>query len=261
MRRGFRLSAVILPSLLVITAAIPSWAWRGGFRGPGIGLYVAGGPWWGYDYPYYGPPDYPYYYPDAAQPYPYTYALPVAPSQETQTAAPDNSRQDLKFLYRQIAQARNQVDFDYQDGDISRSEHNAELMRLYRIKKEAQTEAKLNGGYLTGDQENELLQLLRSGGEVSESYAPRAPEASNKSVKKVNDEITGLRSLLDAKLTQGNITRAQHDSLMDYLKSTEQHVQSDAAQNDGSLTPDEESAVLLQLQRVSDSLTKNLVVN
>ncbi len=192
MRRGSRLSAVVLPSLIYCShQLLRLWAWRGGFGGPRVGVYLGAGPWWGYgDYPYYGAPGDPYYYPYGAQPAPYTYAVPVAATQDTQ-AAPDNSQQDVKFLYRQITRARNQAEFDYDDGDISRADYQAELSRLYRIKKEAQTEAKLNGGYLTGEQENELLQLLRSGGDVSASYAPRAPEAfhNHQSIKKVTDEI------------------------------------------------------------------------
>src|SRR5580704_17144340 len=99
MRRGLHPSVVVLPALLLLTSAIPSWAGiRIGFGGPRIGVYVGPGPWWGsgdyYDYA----PDYSYQQPQSA---------------------PDNSPQDLKFLNRQIAGARDQINFEYQDGDIS----------------------------------------------------------------------------------------------------------------------------------------------
>jgi hypothetical protein len=266
MRRSIGLWAVMSLAPLLVSFVSPSWAWwRGGYRGPGIGVYLSPGPWWGYGYydPYYGYPGNPYY-PYAYSPYdvPYTYALPgVTPaSRETQGSA-DDSRHDLKFLDTQIARARDRVEYEYEDGDITRAERDAELDRLVGIKKEARAEAKVNGGTLTGDQERELLQLLRSGGTVSGSSAPRAPENSDRGLKKVNDEVSRLQGLLDKKLAAGDITKAQHDGMRDYLDRTEKQVQSDAAANDGTLTPDQENTVLQQLQRASDSLTKNFVVN
>ena len=179
---------------------------------------------------------------------------------DTQPAA-DDSQRDLKFLNAQIARARDRVEYDFQDGDITRAERDAEFNRLVGIKKEARAEAKMNGGAITGDQERELLQLLRSGGTVSGSSAPRAPENSDRGLKKVNDEISRIRGLLDKKLASGDITKAQHDGMRDYLARTEKQVQSDAASNDGMLTPDQEATVLQQLQRASGSLSKNFVVN
>ncbi len=168
------------------------------------------------------------------------------PPQETRTS-PDDSRHDLKFLNRQIARARDQADFEYQDGDISRAEHDREIRRLYEIKKSIRDEAKVNGGTLTGDQENEWLQLLRSGGEVSESSSPSAPEVSGHDLKKVTDEIHRTHLLMDQKLKEGNITKAQYDGLSDYLARTEKHAQADASENDGTLSPDEENTILQQL--------------
>ena len=204
----YRLGVILLASLFVATS---SWAWfRGGFRGGGVGVYVGPGPWWGYG-PLLLPPitiltltTIPYYVPQEQQP--------------PQQAEPDDSRHNLKFLNDQIAQARDRTNFDYDDGDISRGEHEAELHRLVDIKREAKLEAKLNGGYLTGDQERNLLTLLRNGGSVSadepsaEPVAEREPQKSGRELKRVTDEMGQLHAMLDKKLSDGDITKAQHDS-------------------------------------------------
>jgi len=273
MQRSIRVWGFVLPALLLVSSVRPAGAWvRVGFGGPRVGVYLGPGPWWGYG-GYYDVPDDPYSYPYAYSPYyypygdapygrPYTYALPgVAPTpQQTQTSA-DDSRHDLKFVDAQIKRARDRADYDYEDGDITRAERDKEFNRLVGIKKEARAEAKVNGGYITGDQESELIQLLRTGGTASGSYASSAPENSGQSLKKVNEEIGRVRALLEAKLKTGDITRAQYEGMRDYLTRTEKQVHSDAAANDGTLTPDQENTVLQQLQRASDSLAKNLIAN
>ena len=72
MRRAIGLWGIVLSALLLMSAVPSSWAWvRIGFRGPGVGVYLAPGPWWGYGYydPYYDVPADPYYYPYAYRSY------------------------------------------------------------------------------------------------------------------------------------------------------------------------------------------------
>ena len=246
-----------------------SWGWRGGW-GPRVGVYLGPGP-WGYD-PYYYDPyygGYPYYYPNAYYPYNSGYAPPTAASQapeETQPSSPDNSRHDLKFLNRQIARARDQVDYEYEDGDISRAEHNAEIHRLSLITKHAHAAAKANCGYLTRDQEEAFLRQVRgeeppmedyNGGRITASEVPVVP--SGRTLQKVNGEITRLRALLDKKLADGDITKAQRDGMNNFLDRIDQHVHSDAASNGGTLTADQEGSALQQLRRANDSINQNFV--
>jgi len=273
--------SLAIPVFLLIGSVPPSWGWRGGgWGGPRVGVYVGPGPWWygpNYYDPYYG--DTPYYYPTAYYPYyPYNPGYVPAPApaaeapQEETRASPDNSRHDLIFLNSQIARARDQVDYEYDDGDISRAEHSAEIHRLSQITKAAHAAAKANGGYLTGDQEDSFMRQLRgeeapaenSGGsnglEDRGRTEPEAPPAvSGRSLQKVSGEISRLRALLDKKLADGDITKAQQDGMNRYLNQIDQHIHSDAAANNGTLTPDQESAALQQLRRSEESITQNFI--
>jgi hypothetical protein len=175
------LFGIAVSVLLIAGSVSPSWAWRGGWGGPRVGVYLGGGPWWGgpyWDDPYYSDPYPAYYYPYAYYPsypyYPYyppvqsapqyapqQYAPPPQATPQTTQASPDNSRRDPRFLVHQIVGARGQINYEYQDGDISQSFHDGEIRRLAKIEDEARTDVKANGGYLTADQERALLQQLR----------------------------------------------------------------------------------------------------
>jgi len=263
MNRAWKTALVIL---LLVSAVSPSWGWwrRGLRRGPRVGVYLGPGPWW-YD-PYYDP-YYPYYYPYS--PYYPAYPPSVRPSSGETQSSPDNSRHDLQSVNDQIARAREEIQYEFDDGDITRADRDAETHRLSEIAKEARAQAKANGGYLTGNQENALLRQLR-GEPVSESKRqepqnskePQNPvDQPHRDLKTVNEEIIRLRTLLDKKLAHGDITKGQHDKMNEYLARIDQKVQSDAAANGGTLTLDQENAVLEQLERVSDSINKDFVVN
>jgi len=281
MNRNRLFWSLALPIFLLISSVPPSWGWRGGgWGGPRVGVYIGPGPGWSDPYyydPYYG--DYPYYYPNAYYPYNAGYAPASAQAsqapEDTQGPSPDNSRHELRFLNSQIARARDQVDYEYDDGDISRAEHNAEIHRLSEITKAARTAAKANGGSLTGDQEDAFMRQLRGEEAPAErSYGRNGnsgledrgrPEeespvvASGRSLQKVGGEISRLRALLDKKLADGDITKAQHDGMNHYLDQIDQHVHSDASSNGGTLTLDQESAALQQLQRAEGSITQNFI--
>jgi hypothetical protein len=183
----------------------------------------------------------------------------------------------LKFLNDQIAQARAQVDYEYDDGDISQTEHGTELNRLSQIAKEASAQAKAGGGTLTRDQENSFLRELN--GQPSSAQAAqtnmepaRVPdnlreesESSRDNIRRdlntVNDEMKRLRVLLDKKLEDGDITKAQRTRMSNHLDLIDKEIQSSASVNGGSLTLDQETTILRQLQRASDSIEKNFVVD
>jgi len=258
---------VFFLSLLLLAGTIsPASAWfRVGFRGPRVGVYLGPGPyWWGYPYdPYYEPYYDPYY--DYSYGAPPVYAPVESEYPPSQESDQDNTRHSLEYLNDHIARARDFVDYEYSDGDISKAEHNAEIHRLYLIERTARSEAKINGGYLTTEQQNDLLLQLHSGAQPVET--PSAPESRTSIVNSRNgiqptiNRIAQLRKLLDKKLADADITKAQHDGMAAYLDRIDKQVRSDASANEGRLTPDQESAVRQQLQRAEDSITKNFVVN
>lgn len=163
--------------LLLGTVSVPSWAWvRVGFRGPRFGVVVAPGfgAYYPYDPYYYGPYAYPgYYYPYPVYPYPYypqypygAYppppygASPQQPAQPPQAPPPDTSRHDLTYFKQQLARVRERLDFDLSDGDITRDQRDADRRQLDQVEQEAKADAASNGGYVTGDQERELLHRI-----------------------------------------------------------------------------------------------------
>jgi hypothetical protein len=260
LQRAWRITVSII---LACSLAAPGWAWRGGWRGPRVGVYLGPWPWW--NDPYYDsyyPYDPPYaYYPADEVPY---VLEGVAPPQQTGNL-PDNARHDLRFLKKQIDMARDQVDFALEDGDVSRAQHDAEMRHLEEIEAEAHAEAKAGGGTITGDQERDLLRQIR-GGERAEAASPPPQNQSlnlhlEDNLRMVNDRMTRLHSLLDNKQATGDITKVQHDGMSGYLARIEKQARSDAEANGGSLARDQESAILEQLQRAEDAIARNFIVN
>src|ERR1051325_10819500 len=125
-----RLSMITMAMAVLAGLASPSWArWhRGGWRGPHVGVYLGPDPWWWgnafYD-PYYYPPYYyaPYPYNGYAYPYPYANPYPARLGQQAPAPqAPDNSHHQLSEIEREIARARDTINFELEDGDLTKEE-------------------------------------------------------------------------------------------------------------------------------------------
>ncbi len=268
MNRRLGLWSVRLPAILVFGGSNPSWAH---FHG-GVGLYIGPGAFWypgpyydpydTYPYPYYSYP-YPYYDPYPYEPYVYApYAPEEKSAREEKPAAPDESRHDLSFVESQLARAREEINFDYDDGDITKEQRKMALRRLKEIRDEAYTEEKSNGGFITGDQQQALINEIH-GGRRHAQAAPRAETAPapNEKLAAINTEISQLRQLLDKKLAERNITKAQRDGMAAYLDRTEKLARSQAMANGGTLTPDQTEAVRQQLDRAKHAIQSNLITN
>jgi len=195
----------------------PSWGWvRGGFGfrgGPGV---VIGGPWWPYWYPDYNYPYYGYGY------YPVPYAAPYA--YESSAAAPSSQA---------MMPSKEELRFQYEDGDISKEEYEAGLRRLTETKAQPRAEA-----------------------------MPRAEAAPRgESLMAVNDLQTELHALLDQKLKEGSITGAQHDAEAGYLAQLDRQAHSEAEANGGRLAPPDEAELVRKLHGAYYAINHNLVVN
>jgi hypothetical protein len=262
MKRHLSFWSILLPAFLLVGSVRPSWAH---FHGR-FGLYIGPGfwnsgpyydPYYDYPYPY---PYYPYY---PYEPYAYVpYARVEAQPQQERVAKPDESRHDLTYIEGQLAQAREQIVYEYEDGDITKEQRRNGIHHLKNILDEARAEAKSNSGYITGEQQNELLDEIR-GRSSRTRTADTAPatEMSGISLATVDQQIARLRNQLDQKLKVGNITKAQHDGMVDYLARTEKQARSQASANGGTLTHDQEEALRQQLERVEQTIEHNLVIN
>ena len=258
MRRYARI--LFLPAFLLGCLATPSAA------RVHVGVYLGPG-WWGapYDPFWYDPYWYdPYWYGSYGYPYSPYYPPYVYEQVEREPAKiprkPDTSRHDLTFIEGQIARAQEEAEFNYDDGDVTKEQYKAELHRLSKIREEARAQAKANGGYITGDQEKDFLKAIRGEPLMARPASESAPATTpDVNVMAVTDRIARLRDLLDQKVASGDITKAQRRGLADYLDRTEKQVKSQAASHDGTLTADQEEAVMQQLRRVEDSISENLI--
>jgi len=261
----------VIVSLLLLCVALPSWAWRGGWRGggwgwrgPRVGVYLGPGP-------YLYPPYDPYYYYD---PYPY-YGVPYSrtivesPAQETPTE-PDNSRYSLKFINSQIANQRALIKNDYADGDITAEQRDSQLQTLKQIEKESRDLASTNGGTISGDQQNELLEQLhgqpvrpptQTAQETPEPSTPRhlvsSDSGSHRDLTVVNDLEIELHALLNQKLKEGSITQAQYEGEKQYLDKLQGQAKTEAASNGGSLSTEQEDSLVRQLYRAFYTINHN----
>jgi|GEM_PF-1647210 len=284
-------TGTLLLALSFFLSAAPLWAWggRGGYyrggwhgggwnhggyyHGGGIGIVVgAPGPWWYPDYPY--DPYYPYAY---ATPVPYITPVSEPPIvvQENVTApdpAPDTAQRDLKNFNAQLQRARSNITFQYQDGDINKTEMEKALRYYDALDQEAHAESDGNGGYLTRDQERALITAIQHPGVIPHTPAestrslppvssPGYPSPAEGHLTAVNDLLLELRTLLDQKLKDGAITKAQHDAEATYLSRVEKQAQLDATANGGHLTATQERAITQQLHQAYYAINHDLVVN
>lgn len=274
-----RASVAAISVFILGSLVLPSWGWvRGGwgFRGGwGPRVYI-GGPWWPYAYPYYDPYG-PYY-----DPYPPDYygAPTPAPSASINS---ESSGRNLKNVGEQLARMRDRLDFKYQDGDISQAQLDAGLRYLDAIEKLAHSEMDANGGTLTGGQENSLLGQVQQAdpaihGDPSAPYPPvtgysAAPEVSPatqpesaytppiRNSTTVSDLLLELRTLLDQKLKDGAITKAQDAAEASYLKSIDDQVQTASRTNGGALSPEDEQQFIDQLHQAYYAINHDLIVH
>ncbi len=252
MKRHLNFGSILLTTLILLSSTSPSWAH---FHGR-FGIFLGPGLW--YPGPYYDPYDeYPYAYP-----YYDSYSYDSYGAAPERAAAPDDSRHDLTYLEGQLAMAREEINFDYDDGDITKEQRKMALRHLKEIRDEANSESKANGGFLTGNQFKVLLNELHGGPRQERSTRQASvSKTPNRNLGATTDKISQLRGLLDKKLSESNITKAQHDGMADYLARTEKQVRSQASANGGSLTRDQEEAVREQLERVERSIQRNLIMN
>ena len=166
MRNRFSAAAAVL--ILVLAGSVqPSWGWRGwgwglGFWGPAVAVAATAPIWDPYYYgPYYSPYDYP--------PGPYA-AAPVgvypayrdrAPAPAEETSAPDNGKRPLDSVKSRLIQMREEINYKYDDGDMSRNEKEAAIHYLAQIADLAKSESAANGGYLMANQEDALLDAIQ----------------------------------------------------------------------------------------------------
>ncbi len=149
MKPPFSSWSILLPVFLVLGLSSASWA---RFHGR-FGVVIGPGFW--YPGPYYDSYyDYPY------EPYVYVpYTREATP--EERAPKPDESRHDLTFIEGQLARAREQINYDFEDGDITKEQRKMAHRHLAQIRDKAYAETKANGGFITGQQEKELLNELR----------------------------------------------------------------------------------------------------
>jgi hypothetical protein len=236
-------------TILTVGFAQPSWAWRGGggwgggwhggggwrgggWGGPGVGLYV-GGPYWG-DYPYYNDP---YYYPPAAYPYPAAY-----PADPNQGMVPDNVQQaDNSAAVNDNSNTRQraQLDYDYADGDISKAQYDAAIAQLKRGVQQSRNDNTASAPPIRNS----------------------APRSSAKGLANITDLHLELTTLLDQKLKDGDITRAQHDSEATYLNQLESEARNEANATGGRLTTEGENSFTQQFHQAYYSINHNLITH
>jgi hypothetical protein len=268
-----------------------AWAWggRGGVR-VGVGIGLGPGFYWGpYDPYYYSPYYYPAYpYPYAAAPAAYVPVAPAAAYPPAGAAAPEAAAYDLKSFEEQVAKAREAVNYQYSDGDISKEQLEQAGLNIDAVQKQARDDAAAGGGFLTRSQQDALLRALWTGQpppatasalpapppsapqaipEAIRAPAPAAPEvvrsngaaAAGENLKLVLDLLSRLHRLLDGKLGRGDVTKAQYDAQVRQFSRIESDARSQAS--GGDLSSSQENALLAQLLRVQDAIQNNFIVN
>ena len=257
------------------------------------------GPFWGMYDPYYYSPYYyypPYAYPYAAPPPDYSGYAPAAPSVTYSPAAqpaPEVASYDLRTFEEQIAKARDSVNYEFSDGDISKEQLQEAGRNIDAVEKEARAEAAVTGGYLTRAQQDALLRALWTGQPPSAPPAtskasrlpaspPQTPDTiqpplappltmegnqsagevpSGENLRVVTDTLAHLRKLLSGKLNHGDVTKAQYDGEFKYLARIERDARAQASSSGNDLTPVQENTVLMQLLRAQESIQNNFISN
>ncbi len=274
-------------AILMLAFSLPSWAWSRvyiGYRGWG-GVRP-----WHYAYPY--SPYYPYYADDLYYPYapdyygfydapyriaPVEYApvITASPVPEAVGGNVNSSGGKLGQVLDRLSGLRREVDFLLSDGDISQSQKKAAVRFFDDSEKQARAAAEANGGTLTGDQEKTLLQQLECAAtalrtnsdlpastvDLSTIKVPASTTLDSASsnqgdsgIQPINDLLLELRALLHQKLKNGDITKAQQDSEMNYLAEIDRH-----AHYSQRLTPEQANEYVNQLHKAYHAINHNFI--
>jgi hypothetical protein len=134
----------------------------------------------------------------------------------------------------QAARERAQVEYDYEDGDISQVERDA---RLREIDERA----------------------TQPPAAKAIPPTPSAQPVGRRDLTTVTDLHLELSTLLDQKLKEGNITQAQRDSEAKYLDQIDQEAHAAASANGGALTADQESDFVQRLHKAYYTINHNLI--
>ena len=282
MRMRYHGTTLILALFLAAACAIPSSARfraRFGFGWGGPRTHVViGGPWWPYwDDPYYY--DYPYAYAPYYDPYyyyrpppPYYAAPPASPPAVAYSS--DNPpgasapAATIESVRTEIAHRRAYANYRYDDGDISRDERDAELRRLDDIQKRA--DARAQSGGLTTEEAQGFLDEI-AGRQAKESpateakpvpvTAPTANPYAHRELTPIDDLLLELRTLLDEKLKEGEITKAQHTAEGRRLDAIERQANASKKSHGGILPRDEQAALTIQLHQAYYDISHNFIGN
>ena len=137
------------------------------------------------------------------------------------------------------------MDYDYADGDITKAQYNAGIAQLQRA---AQQPAQQNAAYY-----GFRRSIRRARGKTG------CRAASFRDSRAISDLHLELTTLLDQKLKDRDITRAQHDSEMAYLNQIKSQARDDASANNGRLTGEQESTYVRQLHQAYYAINHNLI--
>jgi TRAP-type uncharacterized transport system substrate-binding protein len=162
---------------------------------------------------------------------------PLATNPPQASAQPqDNTSYDLKTIRAQADRERAQVENDYEDGDISKAERDARLREI----DERATQAPV------------AKPIPRT---------PSAMPAGRRDLSTVTDLHLELRTLLDQKLKEGNITQAQYTAEAKYLDQIDQEAHTAASANGGTLSADQEAAFVQQLHKAYYAINHDLILH
>jgi hypothetical protein len=75
----------------------------------------------------------------------------------------------------------------------------------------------------------------------------------------VNDLLLELRTLLNLKLKDGSITKAQHDAELRYLDQVEHEADTEAGDNGGTLDGEQEQVLTQKLHQAYYTINHNFV--
>ena len=228
-------ASIAVLTLIALLASTPSHA------GVHVGVALGFDPYYPYYYdegyyygsPYYGYPGYPYSY----APY-----VPVHP------------------VYQTTALTREQVEFQYEDGDISKSERDALLKQIDESKKETPQPTAARSNPNSAEDAAAAAPVLPRMTPLP-GTRPAADEVPAHDLKAVKDKLAQVRALLDQKLSEGNITKAQKESEAKYLDQLEKVAQAQAAANNGTISTRQESTLLQELHHVEGTIQNNLVTH
>ena len=267
-----------LAILFVVSSISPSWArFHRGYPRGGVSVHVGLGAWYPY-YPY--GPYYPYYsYPAyLVQPPIYNYPSAANSSPQKESSIKDDAHYDPKTIDDEVGKIRSFLDYQFQDGDISRAEHDGEMIRIDQIVRQSHTEADTNGGYLTGVQLKTFLKQLQGDSSINslspstnppaksseimipdiEAMQGQSPQDYGKMLADFHAQLKNQRTLLKRQLTKGGITQTQYENNMKALDKLAEDEHQKAAENNGSLSADQIVDLTHQLGQIQEQIQKDL---